>query len=256
MLEQTKVGTNYTGFYRGKVLAHSDGGRCKIFWPGVSDEKFQNSPDMLPDAEQASPLFASAQEKDGLFFYPQIGSIVWGFFENGDVNFPVYFASSIGGGLDNVSKIYGSEVKGDLSLSAYNGEQSYNTAVLHLGSLKITFNGSDSSMKVESSIDVNDPESKKKDRTESSIVFGKNGLSISSNKTIKIEARDIEIEASKECTAKANSILNLYGGGKNSDGSDVPGRIKMISNNNTIATKGGSTFILGEKNPKTTIVVY
>ena len=34
-----------------------------------------------------------------MFSYPNIGAIVWCFFENGDHNRPVYFASTLGGEL-------------------------------------------------------------------------------------------------------------------------------------------------------------
>lgn len=95
MIEHHQGRDRVTGFYRGKVVAHSTNGKCKIFWPGVTPGDFEDKPDELPDAEQAAPLFASGPQNNGVFFYPDIGTFVWGFFANEDVNYPVYFASSI-----------------------------------------------------------------------------------------------------------------------------------------------------------------
>lgn len=53
--------------------------------------------DNLPDCEQASSLSFGTNKGLGVFTYPNIGSTVWCFFENGDQNLPVYFASSLGG---------------------------------------------------------------------------------------------------------------------------------------------------------------
>ena len=89
----------YFGFQRGIVLKHLSHGRCKVWIAGVYPDEW-NSYDMadnLPDCEQASSLSFGANNGLGVFTYPNIGSIVWCFFENGDQNLPVYFASSLGG---------------------------------------------------------------------------------------------------------------------------------------------------------------
>ena len=88
------------GFYRGEVLQHvpSGMGMCKVFVFGVYPDEWRNAPDKLPPAEQASPLFAGANAGNGVFSYPNVGATVWCFFANGDQNYPVYFASSLGGG--------------------------------------------------------------------------------------------------------------------------------------------------------------
>lgn len=87
------------GFYRGIVLKHLSKGKCKIWIPTVHPEDWNSyeKADMLPDAEQASPLSFGTNNGLGIFSYPNIGSIVWCFFENGDQNLPVYFAASLGG---------------------------------------------------------------------------------------------------------------------------------------------------------------
>ena len=93
-----------TGFYRGQVVKHSPiekgggNGKCKIWIPGVYDPSFNVEPyDKLPDAEQAVPLFCMSgpENTTGMYFYPDVGSFVWCFFQSGDQNFPVYFAGSM-----------------------------------------------------------------------------------------------------------------------------------------------------------------
>ena len=87
------------GFYRGIVLKHLSNGYCKIWIPGVYPEEWHNSEqaDLLPSAEQASPIRFGKNKGLGVFSYPNIGSIVWCFFANNDQNLPVYFAAALGG---------------------------------------------------------------------------------------------------------------------------------------------------------------
>lgn len=87
-----------TGFYRGKVLKHLSNGYCKIWIPSIYPEKWSTyeQADNLPSAEQASPISFGTNNGLGVFSYPNIGSIVWCFFQNGDQNLPVYFASTLG----------------------------------------------------------------------------------------------------------------------------------------------------------------
>lgn len=85
------------GFYRGQVLKHCSAGKCKIWIPSVYPEEAVINPDILPDAEQASPLFGGSSNGSGIFTYPRINAQVWCFFQNGDQNLPVYFAASNGG---------------------------------------------------------------------------------------------------------------------------------------------------------------
>ena len=88
-----------SGFYRGKVIARSDSkhGRVKLWIPGVYPEEWESTPENLPDAEPAMPLFGGCNNGNGMFSYPNINSIVWCFFANDDQNFPVYFAATYGG---------------------------------------------------------------------------------------------------------------------------------------------------------------
>lgn len=85
--------------YRGTVLKHLSNGFCKVFVPGVMPPEWNSydKADMLPSAEQATPLGFGGARGNGLFSYPNIGATVWVFFANGDQNLPVYWASSLGG---------------------------------------------------------------------------------------------------------------------------------------------------------------
>jgi len=100
MTQNTTTGNKLIGFYRGKVLARSKNGKgfLKVFIPGVYPEEFNNldKATNLPDCEQASPLFGGCNDGNGMFSYPNEGSVVWCFFQNGDPNFPVYFAACPG----------------------------------------------------------------------------------------------------------------------------------------------------------------
>lgn len=109
MIESSTSGKKFSGIYRGKVISHLLCGRCKIWIPDVypeiwsefvsSDLKDAYGNDlkgaMLPDAEQASPLFGGAMTGNGSFSYPKLGSYVWCMFEREEIQHPVYFASAI-----------------------------------------------------------------------------------------------------------------------------------------------------------------
>lgn len=87
------------GCFRGTVLKHLSNGECKIWIPSVYPDElsaFENA-DKLPSAQQATSLAFGASNGNGVFSYPSIGTTVWCFFERGDQNFPVYFASTLGG---------------------------------------------------------------------------------------------------------------------------------------------------------------
>ena len=99
MIQQTPSGNKLTGFYRGTVLKHLSNGFCKIYIPSVYPQQWNSyeMADNLPSAEQAAPLSFGCNKGLGIFSYPNIGSTVWCFFANGDQNYPVYFASTLGG---------------------------------------------------------------------------------------------------------------------------------------------------------------
>ena len=97
MIQDSPVGCKLNGFFRGEVIQHLTHGYCKIFIPSIHPIEWRDQVDLIPPAEQASSLFAGTNNGSGEFTYPNIGSIVWVFFANNDQNYPVYFASSLGG---------------------------------------------------------------------------------------------------------------------------------------------------------------
>lgn len=83
----------FYGNYRGRVVADDDeyrAGRVKILVFGVFDGIAIES---LPWAIYADPLMGGQEELGG-FFIPDVGSVVWVFFEGGDHTMPVYFAGA------------------------------------------------------------------------------------------------------------------------------------------------------------------
>lgn len=113
------------GIYRGIVLDNNDDGifdgekfkpcgRCKVFFEGIYPEIYkQDNGKMLPWAEPIYPIFGGnanitkQKEQDGKSnpkitknytnnvvgwtSVPHIGAYVWGFFEDGNIQFPKFF---------------------------------------------------------------------------------------------------------------------------------------------------------------------
>ena len=97
MIKSEQSGDRLVGTYRGIVLKHLPHGRCEIYIPSVHDPKFASDPDLLPSAQPKTPLFAGTNKGNGMFSYPNLSSIVWCTFMNGDVNFPVFDSATLGG---------------------------------------------------------------------------------------------------------------------------------------------------------------
>ncbi len=88
--------------------------------PGVYPDSLQSDPDALPDAEQITPLFGGSNKGNGVFSYPNIGSVVLCGFYNEDQNYPFLFGSILGG--ENPQSEY-SEVRSDTTdKSVKNGD--------------------------------------------------------------------------------------------------------------------------------------
>lgn len=66
-------------------------GRVKVFVPGVYDAQFEadGNEDFLPNAEIMFPVFAKSIDQSGFFGIPDVGSIVFVKFLNGDANYPL-----------------------------------------------------------------------------------------------------------------------------------------------------------------------
>lgn len=97
MIQEFQGGNKLAGIYLGTVLQHCTHGYCKIWIPSVYPHEWCTQPDKLPAASQATSIFGGTNKGSGVFTYPNIGSIVYCFFANGDQNSPVYFAASLGG---------------------------------------------------------------------------------------------------------------------------------------------------------------
>ena len=217
MLEKTPSGTKLTGFYRGIVKAHSINGRCKIFWPGVSPSEWKDDSskiNLLPDAEQAAPLFASGNNGNGTFCYPDVGSTVWGFFENGDMNYPVYFAATLS--FNDNSQTYNDSLK----RNATSVER--DIRIIKISNLTITINAQDGSIAV--------------DNGEGSIVLSKDGrISLSTSNDISIRGNNVTIAAAKDININSTNIKAI-----------ASENIDTFSQRNNIQTTGGGTSIKGD----------
>ena len=248
-MEKTEIGTNkLNGFYRGTVKEVGKFGQCKIFWHGVSPNVWLENPEMLPWSEQASPLFASANNTDGLFFYPDIGTTVWGFFQDGDANYPVYFASCIGVGSNN--SCFEETAANDKS--TMKGKKAKRTAILSLGELRITYNGCKISSSDAENEDADDEENSplpsfyKIECPGSVIDITENGINISSIGNISISGKNVEIKATNKTSVVGESILALESSGTDENNKFRPGQIYVVSNNNIIRSTGGRTTIAGD----------
>jgi len=98
------MSSNFNGMFRGRVVGTADKrGQCRIFVPGVYPSEFEKTPNALPPAEPAMPLFGGnasvngGNEETGWAGWPIVGAEVWVFFNQGDHMFPVYFAACQGG---------------------------------------------------------------------------------------------------------------------------------------------------------------
>ena len=97
MIIERPEGNKLTGLYRGKVIQHLPHGRLKVYIPAVYAAEWETHPEMLPSAEQLTPLFAGSNQGNGVFSYPNIGSIVMCQFINGDQNYPLVIGATLGG---------------------------------------------------------------------------------------------------------------------------------------------------------------
>jgi len=84
----------YYGFYRGIVMQCLNNGFCRIKIPGIL-EALDGDVNKFPLAEPAQSLGGGGIENpNGRFMYPDLNSTVWCFFEGGNLDRPVYFATS------------------------------------------------------------------------------------------------------------------------------------------------------------------
>ncbi len=157
----------YYGFYKGKVEDNKDSenrGRLQIRVLGVhSQNNYDSKSDGIPTAnlpwaEQAAPIFGGfgPTNKQGITAIPEIGSWVWVFFDNGNHNKPVYFASVIGNddltGIDttnpeNISTIK-SKTGHKIIINDKTGEEKIE--IIDKKGSKIVFDSSSDNIKIQS----------------------------------------------------------------------------------------------------------
>lgn len=88
-----KTVSKHYGFYRAEVRQLLNNGFCRLRIPDIL-EPIDDNVNTLPLAEPAQTIGGGAETLNGTFVYPELGSIVWCFFEGGNLERPVYFATS------------------------------------------------------------------------------------------------------------------------------------------------------------------
>ena len=155
-----------------------------------------NAPNMLPDAEPASPIFGGSNDGKGMFSYPNIGSVVWCFFQNGDQNYPVYFAACQGGRGANM---HWDEVRANITEdTASNGKDAYIHKIdAQFSTIKMWESGY---IEIESKFD-----SAGTDKTKI-VLDGKGNLIITSSQQMQVTAPNINIRATDVLSLAAPQI--------------------------------------------------
>lgn len=136
MLSQNHQGNKLCGFFKGVVVEHCAKGKCKVFIPGVYPDNLESNPDALPEAEQITPLFGGSNKGNGIFSYPNLGSIVLCGFYNEDQNFPFFFGSILGGELPKEEY---SEIRPDTEISSIQSGDDSRIHKINVDQASITF---------------------------------------------------------------------------------------------------------------------
>lgn len=197
------------GFYRGIVLKHLSRGQCKIWIPAVYPDEWNDyeKVDKLPSAEQASSLAFGAVKGNGMFSYPNIGSVVWCFFERGDQNCPVYFASTLGGEK--------AEKQWDKS-RAMAGSHPDDAFVHHIevGNAHILFSETGfievitNDAKAEDDYDKKKEDKKKEGKTCKFTMDASGNITLESSDTITLKAKNIVIDGDTQIDIVSPNIVN------------------------------------------------
>lgn len=207
MINNTLCGNKISGFYRGKVLKHCDNGKCKIMIYGVYPETWKDSPEKLPDAEQASSIGFDNTPGNGFFSYPEIGSIVWCFFANEDQNLPVYFATCQGGPQSNskFNEIYKPDEDGKKTFITENK--------IIFGNINISFNkGNLNEKNITPSLKISTQYTSTNNLENTSYIeiLNNGSIKIHSCKDLEFESfGDIKMHANNYIEIKTNKQLNL-----------------------------------------------
>lgn len=212
-----------TGFYRGIVKRHELNGCCKVFVPGVYDKKLEDEPNQLPNAEIATPVFGGGNtgaggsgNSRGMFSYPNIDTKVWVFFQNGDQNYPVIFAQSLGG--DGASANYNSVI----GAAGKENDSFFHTFYVKDSKIKISEEGS---IEITTANGINCDEHGDSYAT---IKLNKNGeITLDSSATININTKVLNINASSNINLTTPKFCNTTKNFTNF----VTGDLKVVASN-------------------------
>lgn len=198
MQVSTNQGVKLNGFYRGKVVKHciSGYGRCKVFIPGVYPDEKEKDPNSLPDAEQISPLFGGSLDGNGVFSYPNLGSIVICGFWNGDQNMPFFFGSTLGGPF---GKTQYNEAMANVSKKT---QKDGSDAYIH----KINVGNSSIKIWEPGFIEITTKNDENGTKNSKIVIDGKGNVTIDSTQQIQLNAPNINIQAKDSFQINANTI--------------------------------------------------
>jgi hypothetical protein len=198
-LDRNTPDMKFHGFYRGTVVDVQDplkSGRVRVKVFSVYDS-IQN--DVIPWAEYADPMMTMG------FFAPDVGDLLWVFFDNGDHMKPVYFAGAASGKFGHSEKTSGSypnnrvfKVKGGHKIEV-NNSGSGQVNIQHNSGTRITLNG-------DGSVDLN--------------VVSDYRINVGGNMTTKVTG-DISTEAGGSASLDASSISESASGAITMNGSTI-----------------------------------
>ena len=202
MSEQQKL----QGLFRGIVLRHLSLGRLKVYVPGIYPPEYEIAPEMLPTAEQMTPLFGGNNLGNGCFSYPNIGSTVVCSFLNGDQNYPIVLGATQG---SDFSKQRYAEVANELDESTGNSPACIHMVNVGKTKVKIYEGGM-----VE--VTVSGPQKSRLTLDQSGNVF------VECDDTFQVQAKNIKL-LSRECTeiASGKHIIETSGEQTYSQSKDV-----------------------------------
>lgn len=202
MSERRELSDKLFGLFRGKVLKHLENGILKVYIPDVYPEEWAAQPDKLPDAEMVVPIFGGSNNGNGVFSYPNIGTIVVCQFLDGDQNLPVVVGATQGG---NLAAMKWHEVANELDPST--GQKPSCIHMVSVGRSKIkVFEGGTIEMRVDGK-----PQEGEEAGKSAKVAIDQNGnVFVECDGTFQVRADNIVLNAKKalQGTSGKNVLLN------------------------------------------------
>lgn len=201
MIDNYQTAYHISGLHLGKVVKHLNDGKIKVYFPGINPPEFEDMPDKLPDCYQCTPLFAGTNKGNGMFSYPNIGTMVWAMFTNGDQNQPVAIGAMLGGGP--AAEQY-AEVRTNVTPQTIaSGEDAF----IH----KINCGYSEIKMWESGRIEIATDGNLAGSTNAKILIDGKGTIVIQSTQAIRFEAPTISLAASSSIDMSAPTIMNIAG---------------------------------------------